>query len=97
MKTSIETRVVTVGTTSGQLVGSNPRRVALFLSCPPTNRITISWLPTAVLDEGVNLYPADPALKLLASEMGNGIAQPITAISAVASQGVAVTEVTEAP
>lgn len=97
MKTTIETRIVTVPTSSTQLVGSNPRRIGLLLSAPPTNRVTISWLPTAVLDQGVTLYPTDMPYKILAAEIGSGICQPISAISAVASQDVAITEIVEAP
>lgn len=96
-KTTVETRIVSVATTSTQLVGPNPYRIGIYLSSPPTNRYTLSFLPTAVLDEGITLFPTDPSLKLLSSEMGSAIQQPVSAISAVAAQNVAVTEISLAP
>ena len=97
MKTTIETKLVNVATTSTQLLGPNPSRIAVFLSSPPTNRYTLSWLPTAVLDQGVTMFPTDPAFKLLHRDIGTSIEQPFSAISAVADQVVAVTEVCIAP
>jgi hypothetical protein len=97
MKTVIETRLVTVATTATQLVGPNPNRVGVLLSAPPTNRYTFSWMPAAVLDQGVTLFPTDVPYKLLESEIGSAIEQPISAISAAADQVVAVTEINRAP
>lgn len=97
MKTTIETRTVTVGTASTQLLGPNPRRVGVIVSSPPTNAITLSWAGAAVLNEGVTLFPADSPWAMYSYQIGSALGQPVFAISDVAGQNVAVTEIIAAP
>lgn len=97
MRTSANQTNVTVGTTSGQLVGPNQNRRALVISSPVTNRITLSWAGAAVLDRGITLYPNDPPLELTYDKWGDAIGQPITAIADAAPESLAVIEIQAAP
>jgi hypothetical protein len=64
-----ETRTVPTAA-AVQLVPPNPKRVGLILSSPPTNRFTISMGGTAVLDQGITLYPTNDPLLFSAGDWG---------------------------
>lgn len=53
-----------IATTDTLLVGPNPRRVAIVISGPPTNRFTVSFGGAAVLDQGITQYPLAAPLVL---------------------------------
>src|SRR5215475_3758701 len=78
-----------------QLIGSSPRRRALIFNPGPTNRYTISFAGTAVLDQGLTIYPGQTPFKLDIDDCGCFMTEPISAISAVADQVVYVLEILE--
>lgn len=86
---------VSVDTADSPLLGSNPRRVGLIFSAPPTNRFTLSFGGTAVLDQGLTLYPAGNPLVLPTCTIGGSLSESIRAISAVAAQNVSGIEILE--
>lgn len=98
LKTTIQTKTVLVPAASAvNLLGPSPYRVAVILSAPTVNRITLSFDASAVLDSGITLYPAQSPLELYREFIGSALEQPISAISAVADQLVGITEVIIAP
>lgn len=88
MTTSTQTTVNVTSGTAVALIPASPNRVALIVSAPPTNRFTLSLLGTAVLDQGVTLYPADPPLMFHVRDHGDIVTRAWSAISATASQNV---------
>lgn len=83
---------VTVGTTSGQFIGPNPRRKALIISAPQSNHVTITTQNPAVAHMGLVIYAADPPVHLCACHVGDWIKQPLFAIADTAQQIVGVIE-----
>lgn len=92
-KTTSSQQTVSVGTSSGSLTLAAPNRVAIIIGAPPTNRFTLSLQTTAVLDQGITLYPTQEPLILTVEEHGDLVTRAWTAISATASQSVSVIEV----
>lgn len=86
---------VTIATTSGAFLGANARRVGLVISSPRTNRITISALSPAVLDNGLTMQPATNPLILHLSNAGTWIQGNLFAIANSASETITVIEVLE--
>lgn len=80
-------------TTSTQLLGPQDRRFSLIISAPASNRITLSFLGAAVLDEGITLHPGGPPLVLEWDTLGGSITASIQAIAAIAAQTIGVVEV----
>ena len=91
MKTSFQPVSVSIPTTSAQILGPSDRRYGLIFSAPQANRYTIGFGAEAVLDQGLTIYPTQAGLLLTYNDVGDAVAQPITAISAVAAQDVSVT------
>ena len=92
-RTTSSQQLVIVGTSSVTFLVSSPRRVAIIVSAPPTNRFTLSLQTTAVLDQGINVYPTGQPLVLTIETHGDLVTRAWTAISATASQSVTVIEV----
>jgi hypothetical protein len=101
MKTSVNEYSVSIATTSTVLLSPNPKRIALLISAPLTNRFTLSLRGSAaVLDAGVTLFPsiagaggsAGQFLFLTRTLIGDSIEQPVSAISFNAAQNVNVVE-----
>jgi len=86
-------QVVSVTTSSGTFLLAAPRRVALIVSAPLTNRFTLSLKSTAVIDEGLTLHPTQDPLLLTVEKHGDLVTRGWTAISSSGTQGVAVIEV----
>ena len=98
MPTTISVRTVSaLAAGSVPLVGTNPRRRALVVSCPPTNRFTINIGAVAVLDQGITLYPTDPPYEFTREVYGDAIEESLTVISGVADQNVTYVEISDAP
>ena len=97
LSTGPSATLVTVGVSATQLVGSNPYRVALILSAPPTNRYNWSFRQDVALDTGQGMYPADPPLILRRRDLGSAICLPLYAISAIGAQTIEVTEIVASP
>jgi hypothetical protein len=88
---SVQT-TVTVATSSTNLVRPNPRRIALAFNAPPTNRYTISLELTALLDQGITMYPTNNPFVLTVLEHGDWVRRGWAAISATASQSITIIE-----
>jgi hypothetical protein len=84
---------VPIGLADTQLLGSNPKRIAVYIGAPLTNRFTLSFKGPAVLDQGITLYPLTAPFYLTFDHVGEAIHEPIQAISAVAPQNVNVLEI----
>jgi len=84
-----------VPTTGIQLLGPNPRRTYLVISAPPANRITLGFAGPVVLDQGINLYAADPPFVLLYDHIGQAIREEIWAIASTASQSIGYLDIFE--
>jgi hypothetical protein len=97
MKTNIQSFAVSVGTSDSPLLGPSESRVAIILSGPLTNRFSISFGGSAVLDQGTTLYPTGAPIILSENDLGDGIRGAIRAISAVATQAVSGHEVHKLP
>lgn len=82
--------VVSIATSSTQLVSQSPQRVGLIIGGPIVNRFTISLESTAVLDQGITLGAAAAPLMLNIRDHGDLVTRALTAISATASQNVTV-------
>lgn len=88
-----DTRTVTVGLTDTPLLGPNPQRKALILVAPSTNRYTVSFNGTAVLDAGLTIYPGQAPVVIDRDTYGDWTFGEVRAISAVAPQPVTVIDV----
>lgn len=97
MKTALSFDDKSVLLAGGRVLGPNENRVAIIVSAPPTNRITLSWDLNPTLDRGITLYPTNDPLILTREQIGTVIGQPLAAISAVADQTVTFHEVSIAP
>lgn len=88
-------RLVTVATaTSTPLCAAAANRIRIEISCPVTNRITVSFADPAVLDSGANVYPASNTPYTLDRMLhGEAATRPLFGIAAVADQVVSVLEV----
>lgn len=91
-KTQIGQRNVGVQLTSTPLLDANPNRIALVISCPSTNRVTLMIDQAAVLDLGITLYPLGTPFVLSLMEHGNLVTRALNAITTVAPQNVNVWE-----
>jgi len=88
-------RTIAVGTSSVELCTENKKRVSIIISSPVTVRITISTAATAIVNEGINLYPAGSPLILDVKHFGDLTTQRITAIgAALAAETIGVIEST---
>lgn len=84
-----------VAATSGQLVGPNPRRWALIVSCDATDDVTLSFGKAAVLHKGINLFKGGPPFVLLYDHVGQAIREEINAISATGAAVIGVVDIME--
>jgi hypothetical protein len=84
---------VSVGTSSGNFLSANPDRVGLILSCPPTNRVTVSQRNPAVSGAGIVLNPGQNPVMLTAKFHGDLVTKQLFAIADVAAQTIGITEV----
>lgn len=91
--TTSSQRIVNVVTSPGTLLPAAPRRVAIIVNAPLTNRFTLSLSTTAALDQGITLYPTNDPLVLTIEKHGDMVTRAWTAISATASQNVTIVEV----
>lgn len=57
-------RTVVVDTSPVELVAPNPRRVALIIGAPMTNRVTISQEASFGVEEGLTLHVKTAPIKL---------------------------------
>lgn len=84
---------VAIATSSVVLAPANRKRIALLISAPTTVRITLSFKDTAVLDQGINLYPTNVPLHLTLEKHGQIVQRKITAIgAALANESIGVWE-----
>ena len=95
MNTSSVQSTVSVDTSSGSLVDVSPKRVAIIISAPPTNAVTISLEGTAVAGQGIVLYPTNEPLVLTKAQHGDIVNRAWTTIASTADT-VGVIEVFEA-
>ena len=92
-QTTSSQQVVSVGTSSTSFLKAAPRRVAIIVSAPQTNRVTLSLDPSAILDQGLTLQPSTDPLVLTVERHGDLVTRRWTAISSTVTQGVSVIEV----
>jgi hypothetical protein len=79
---------VNVQTTVTPLVPQVEDRVALIISAPQTNRITLTFDPVGTLDNGITLYPTQPPLYLTVDRFGRLVQGPIFCVSATGAQNI---------
>lgn len=91
-KLSAATVRVTVTTADSAFVPHNPRRISLIVTAPPTNRFSLAFKTTAVLDQGVTMYPTNSPLVISGKDAGVDCKGEIRAISAVGNQVVTYVE-----
>lgn len=96
-KTGVFNPPVSLAITDTPLLGSDPNRVAIILSGPPTNRYSINFGQPATLDQGLTMFPLSQPFLLTREDIGDLITLDIRGISAVAPQTVTVLVVTLAP
>lgn len=89
-----ETKVVVLAA-GGQILGPAEKRVGLIFPSPPTNRYTLTTIPTPVLDVGFNQYPATQPWDLSAIHVGQMVQKAWFGISAVADQTIVIGEIYE--
>ena len=89
-----ETRV-TVLAAGGQILPAAEKRVGIIWPSPPTNRYTITTIPTPVIDVGFNQYPATQPWDLTALLYGQITSKAWFGISAVADQVIVIGEIYE--
>ncbi len=77
---------VNVLTTDTEFCAANPKRVALVVSCPITNRITISAENPAVDLRGIVIPPNNTPVCLHVSEYGDWICRNLHAIANVGAE-----------
>lgn len=75
-----------IQTTSTLLIGANPRRKALVISSPVTNRVTISSDNPAVDRVGITLYAGGPPAVLCSCHVGDWIKGTLFAVADTAAQ-----------
>lgn len=93
MKTySVQELVNVPNSTSTRLVEAAVNRVGLVVNGPVGARFTLSILGTAVLDQGITLYPSSPPLVLTLETHGDLVLRAWAAIS-VGTQNVVVTSI----
>ena len=93
----IDPRTVLVdNVNSTQILGPNVKRRAVIINAPPVNRVTISLTNSAVLDQGITLYPGGQPFQITTGNVGRALEGPISAISAVAPQNVTIIDVMDA-
>lgn len=90
---AMDPRSISVGTTSTQILGPNPRRWGLLIGSPLTNRVTLSPRLAAVLDNGITLYPTNAPLYLTFGHIGESIREDIYAIAVTAAQTIGVWDI----
>lgn len=93
LKYGVAESTVTVATTDTALVPGNPDRVGLILSCPRTNRVTVTMQGAAVLDSGINLYPGGPPFVVCVKYQGQFACRPLRAIAATGAETIGVVEI----
>ena len=81
---------VVVGTSSAQLIVPNDKRFSIVISCPRTNRITLSFGAPAVLDQGITLFPGGLPFVLLYNYVGGSIREEVFAIADTVAQTVGI-------
>lgn len=87
--------IPSVAATSGQLVGPNPRRYAIVISCDATDDVTLAFGKPAVLHKGITLFAKGPPFVLLYDHIGQAIREEINAISATGVAVVGVLDIME--
>lgn len=85
---------VSVGLTDTAVVPQDDRRIALIISAPLTNRVSLNWEGAAILDAGITLYPGGPPLVLSLREHGAVVCKQLRAITVVGAQILNVVSVT---
>jgi hypothetical protein len=88
MKLLKDQRFQSVGLTDTQLLGPNFKRLAVLISAPLQNRITLAFGMPAVLDQGITLYPGAAPLYLTMDMIGQSIREEIHAITTVGAQSI---------
>lgn len=96
-ETSCNTVSKSVPTTSVQLLGPNPYRVAIIVSLGVTQRYTISFDRPAVIDRGIQISTIQGPTVFNRHNVGKLITRPLYAISHSAPQIVSIVEVIECP
>lgn len=81
---------ITVATTATKLLSANPDRIAIAISGPNTNRITIGGDAGVTDLNGVVLHTVDPTLLLSSMQFPGLPAKELWAISINASEIIAV-------
>lgn len=87
-----ETTVV-VGTGDTALIPYAGNRIAIVISCPVTNRITITAQGAAVDLAGIVLYPGGAPFKANIKHEGALATKALRAIASVAQETITVTEI----
>lgn len=85
---STQTTTNVSNSASTALIPAATNRSVLIVNAPQTNRFTISLLGTAVLDQGITLYPTEAPLILTAAQHGDIVTRAWSAISGTAAQNV---------
>lgn len=97
MHTAVNPVTTSVGVASTQVLGPNPKRIGILVSCPTTNRITLSFDQPAVLDAGIQLYPTNPPVWIPIQNIGDIITQPLHAVSSAAGNALSLLEIIGMP
>jgi hypothetical protein len=80
---------VSIGVGSSRAIGPNPFRTTLILSPPTSDRYSVAFGESAVLDRGITIHTGTVPLKLTADEIGDSITKPVNVIgSGVISAGM---------
>lgn len=83
---------VAVGTTSTPLLGPSEHRRAIILSAPQLNRYSVSFGGTAVLAQGVTMYPGQAPLLIDYAQWGESVKMPMNAIFDTTGETLGFTE-----
>lgn len=87
--------VVNVGLTSTTVIGPSATRIGLMFTSPPTNRITLTTVGAAVLDQGLTLNPGQGPVTLNYAWHGELVRKGWRGITTVGAQNLAVFEIFE--
>ncbi len=96
MRTFASESSIAVGTSSGSFLGANERRLALIISSPAANPVTITTLATAVATLGLTLQKGTNPTVLHRHDVGDWITRQLNAIASGGTETLGVIEVLEA-
>lgn len=92
-RTNVLQTKAAIAVASGQILGPNPYRLGLLISCPVTNRVDVTFGKPAEANSGVTLYPAREPVWMPKAWIGDAITQPIFAIATGGTDVIGISEI----